>query len=144
MLPIVDPEGDLRMEDQMMIDLSAVRGGLEGCIQEILEDGPADDTYGFRVEASHLGNFRFTPGDVFYFSTIREAKPGDDVAVALYRGAGDHGSSEPIPDLIVRKLIKASKKEVVLGPSPGAGTKIERIPRDRIKGVFPWVGTGFQ
>lgn len=116
-------------------------------VQESLTDGPADDTFGFRVETSHLGNFRFNPGELFYFSTARAAKPGDDVVVFLYRLAVDQTSREPIgyfEDLIIRKLISANDMEVVLGPSPGTENENETIPRDRIKGVYPWIMTVFE
>ena len=116
------------------------------CVQESLTDGPEDDTFGFRVELSHLGNFRFEPGEIFYFSTVREAKPGEDVAVVLYRPAVDPASREPVgtfEDLIIRKLISANDMEVVLGPSPGTGNENETIPRDRIKGVYPWIASVF-
>ena len=111
-----------------------------------MTDGPEDDTVGFRVEPDHLGNFRFNPGEIFYFSTAREAKPGDDVAVFLYRPAVDPTSREPVgtfEDLIIRKFISANDMEVVLGPSDGIGNENETIPRDRIKGVYPWIASVF-
>ena len=113
---------------------------------ESLEEGSEDDTFGFRVEAYHLGNFRFTPGEIFYFSTAREATPGDDVVVFLFCLAVDHSSREPVgyyEKLIIRKLISVNDMEVVLGPSPGAGGENEIIPMDRIKGVYPWIASVF-
>ena len=112
---------------------------------ESLEEGSEDDTFGFRVEAYHLGNFRFTPGEIFYFSTAREATPGDDVAVFFYRLAVNL-AGEPVSyfeHLIIRKLISVNDMEVVLGPSPGAGGENEIIPMDRVKGVYPWIASVF-
>ncbi len=112
---------------------------------ESLEEGSEDDTFGFRVEAYHLGNFRFTPGEIFYFSTAREATPGDDVAVFFYRLAVNL-AGEPVSyfeHLIIRKLISVNDMEVVLGPSPGTGGENEIIPMDRIKGVYPWIASVF-
>ncbi len=103
-------------------------------------------TFGFRVEPFHLGNFRFKPGEIFYFSTAREVKPGDDVVVFLYRLAVDPASREPVgyyEKLIIRKLISANDMEVVLGPSPGTGNENETIPRDRIKGMYSWIASVF-
>ncbi len=114
-------------------------------IQESLEDGPADNTFGFRIEAAHLGNFRFTPGDVFYFSTARVPKPGEDVAVVFYNEAVDRTSRKPVgyfEDIIIRKLVSMNDMEVILGPTPGTENENEIIPRNRINGIFPWVGTG--
>lgn len=116
------------------------------CVQESLEDGPRDDTFGFMVKLSHLGNFRFAPGELFYFSTAKEAKLGDDVAVVLYRQAVDPTSREPVgyfEYLIIRKLVAANDMEVVLGPSPGMGNENEIISRDRIAGVYPWIASVF-
>ena len=96
------------------------------------------------VEPFHLGNFRFNPGEIFYFSTAREVKPGDDVVVFLYRLAVDPTSRKPMgyfENLIIRKLISANDMEVVLGPTPGVGNENEIIPRDRIKSMHPWIGT---
>lgn len=116
------------------------------CVQESLTDGPEDDTFGFRVETFHLGNFRFTPGDIFYFSTAMEAKPGDDVVVFLYCLVVDHTFRKPVgyyEKLIIRKLISANDMEIVLGPSSGMGNGNETIPRDRINGVYPWIASVF-
>ena len=114
--------------------------------QKNLEEGSEDDTFGFRVEAYHLGDFRFTPGEIFFFSTAREVKPGDDVVVFLLCLAVDPTSREPVghyEKLIIRKLIYATDMSVVLGPSPGTEGENETIPRDRIKGVYPWIASAF-
>lgn len=116
------------------------------CIRESLEDGFEDDVFGFTVELTHLGNFRFGPGEIFYFSTAREARPGDDVVVFLTCLAVDPASQEPVGTYekpIIRKLLSATTREVVLGPSPGTGNENETIPRDRIKGVYPWIASAF-
>lgn len=114
------------------------------CIEESLEDGFESDTFGLMVEPGHLGSFRFSPGDIFYFSTVREAKPGDDVVVFLYRLVVDHTSRKPMgyyESLLIRKLISANDMEVVLGLTPGMGNENEIIPRNRIKCMHPYIGT---
>ena len=116
------------------------------CIEESLIDGFQDDTFGFRVEPFHLGNFRFSPGDLFYFSTAMEAEPGNDVVVFFYHLAVDPTSRKPMgyfENLIIRKLISAHDREVVLGPTPGVENEYEIIPRDRIKSIHPWIATRF-
>lgn len=116
------------------------------CVQENFKEDFGGDTFGFRVEMSHLGNFRFDPGEIFYFSTVMEGKPGDDVVVFLYCPVVDSTSRETrgyYEKLIIRKLISATDMEVVLGPSPGTGNENETIPRDRIKGVYPWIVSVF-
>ena len=102
-------------------------------------------TFGFRVEPFHLGNFRFKPGEIFYFSTARVPKPGEDVAVVFYNEAVDRTSRKPVgyfEDIIIRKLVSMNDMEVILGPTPGTENENEIIPRNRINGIFPWVGTG--